>query len=100
MDSELNPDTDALAASFDIVARQDEADKAIGVLRSDVDEVKARLDRVGRAAARPALAVAPPHRSRASSISTCAGVRNASSSRSLAPFRGMAAIPCRTRSMR
>lgn len=59
MDSELNPDTDALAASFDIVARQDEADKAIGVLRSDVDEVKARLDRVGRAAARPALAVAP-----------------------------------------
>src|SRR5690349_3361931 len=59
MDSELNTDADALAASFDIVARQDEADKAIGLLRSDVDEVKARLERVGRAAARPALAAAP-----------------------------------------
>jgi len=59
MDTELNPETDALAASFDIVARQDEADKAIGLLRSDVDEVKARLDRVGRAAARPVLAAAP-----------------------------------------
>jgi len=48
--------TEALAASFDLVARQDEAEKAITVLRSDVDEVKARLDRVSRAAARPALA--------------------------------------------
>jgi HK97 family phage major capsid protein len=47
--------TEVLAASFDIVARQDEAEKAITVLRSDVDEVKARLDRVSRAAARPAL---------------------------------------------
>ena len=47
--------TEVLAASFDLVARQDEAEKAITVLRSDVDEVKARLDRVSRAAARPAL---------------------------------------------
>jgi HK97 family phage major capsid protein len=47
--------TEVLAASFDLVARQDEAEKAIVVLRSDVDEVKARLDRVSRAAARPAL---------------------------------------------
>jgi HK97 family phage major capsid protein len=47
--------TDRLAASFDLVARQDEADQALAGLRSDVDEVKARLDRVSRAAARPAL---------------------------------------------
>jgi HK97 family phage major capsid protein len=58
MDTELPPESEALAASFDIVARQDEADQAIGMLRSDVDEVKARLERVGRAAARPALETA------------------------------------------
>ncbi|MGN6496868.1 MAG: phage major capsid protein, partial [Tsuneonella sp.] len=46
---------DPLDASFDIVARQDKAEAAIGALRSDVDEVKARLDKVSRAAARPAL---------------------------------------------
>ncbi len=44
-----------LEASFDIVARQDQAEQAIDVLRSDVDEVKARLDRVSRAASRPAI---------------------------------------------
>ena len=53
MDTQL--DTDTLAASFDLAQRQDDADQAIEALRSDVDEVKARLDRVGRAAARPAL---------------------------------------------
>ena len=58
MDSEFTPETDTLAASFDIVSRQDKAEEAIGVLRSDVDEVKARLDRVSRAAARPALTTA------------------------------------------
>ncbi|WP_241233495.1 phage major capsid protein [Altericroceibacterium xinjiangense] len=47
--------TEALKASFDLVSRQDAAETAIQVLRSDVDEVKARLDRVSRAAARPAL---------------------------------------------
>jgi HK97 family phage major capsid protein len=47
--------TDVLEESFDLVARQDEAEKAITLLRSDVDEAKARLDRVSRAAARPAL---------------------------------------------
>ncbi|OCC24450.1 phage capsid protein [Croceicoccus estronivorus] len=52
---ELENETEVLAASFDIVARQDTAEKAITVLRSDVDEVKARLDRVSRAAARPVL---------------------------------------------
>jgi HK97 family phage major capsid protein len=45
-----------LAASFDIVARQDAQDNAIAAIKSDVDEVKGRLDRVSRAAARPPLA--------------------------------------------
>ena len=44
-----------LEASFDIVARQDAQEEAIAGLRSDVDEVKARLDKVSRAAARPVL---------------------------------------------
>jgi HK97 family phage major capsid protein len=52
--------SEVLAASFDLVARQDEAEKSLTVLRSDVDEVKARLDRVSRAAARPALDGAAP----------------------------------------
>jgi HK97 family phage major capsid protein len=52
---DMQVETEVLAASFDIVARQDETEKAVTVLRSDVDEVKARLDRVSRAAARPAL---------------------------------------------
>ena len=47
--------TDPLEASFDLVARQDAADQALGALRSDVEEVKSRLDKVSRAAARPAL---------------------------------------------
>ncbi len=46
---------EALDASFDLVARQDAAEEALGALRSDVDEVKSRLDRVSRAAARPVL---------------------------------------------
>ncbi len=46
---------EALDASFDLVARQDAAEQALGALRSDVDEVKSRLDRVSRAAARPAI---------------------------------------------
>lgn len=53
MDMEV--ETEALAVSFDLVRRQDDAEQAIGALRSDVDEVKARLDRVSRAASRPAL---------------------------------------------
>lgn len=52
---EVENQADALEASFDLVARQDEADRAITLLRSDVDEAKARLDRVSRAAARPAI---------------------------------------------
>ena len=48
--------TDQLEASFDIVARQDRTEAEVATLRSDVDEVKARVDRIHRAAARPALA--------------------------------------------
>ncbi|WP_374406907.1 phage major capsid protein [Pelagerythrobacter sp.] len=47
---------DPLDASFDLVARQDKAETDIAALRSDVDEVKARVDRIGKAAARPVLA--------------------------------------------
>jgi HK97 family phage major capsid protein len=50
-------ETEALSASFDLVARQDEAEEKIAGLRNDVDEVKARLERVSRAAGRPALGV-------------------------------------------
>jgi HK97 family phage major capsid protein len=53
MDTETQKDP--LDASFDLIARQDAADQAIGALRGDVDEVKSRLEKVGRAAARPAL---------------------------------------------
>jgi len=52
---DMQIETEVLAASFDLVSRQDEAEKAITGLRSDVDEVKARLDRVSRAASRPTL---------------------------------------------
>ena len=52
MDHELP--ASALDASFDIVARQDAADQMLGALRSDVEEVKGRLDRAVRQA-RPAL---------------------------------------------
>ena len=61
MDTEMP--AEALDASFDLVARQDAADAALGALRSDVEEVKSRLDRVSRAAARPgSSAIAPSPR--------------------------------------
>lgn len=50
---------DAMEQSFDIVARQDQAEADIATLRTDVDEVKARLDKVSRAASRPAIGGAP-----------------------------------------
>lgn len=53
MDNEATPL--ALDASFDLVTRQDAAEQALSALRGDVDEVKSRLDKVGRAASRPAL---------------------------------------------
>ncbi len=46
---------DPLEQSFDLVERQDKADAEIKSLRSDVDEVKARLDKVSRAASRPSM---------------------------------------------
>ena len=46
---------DPITASFDLVERQDTADSHIAALRSDMTEVKGRLDRIGRAAGRPAL---------------------------------------------
>lgn len=52
---DIENQTDTMAASFDLVSRQDKTEADISVLRSDVDEVKARLDKVGRAAARPAI---------------------------------------------
>ncbi|MEM8724556.1 MAG: phage major capsid protein [Pseudomonadota bacterium] len=47
--------TDPLEESFDIVARQDQTEANVAALRQDVDEVKARLDKVSRAASRPAI---------------------------------------------
>ena len=53
---EMTPQTQQLEASFDIVARQEAQEQAIVAVRSDVAEVKTRLDQVARAAARPVLA--------------------------------------------
>ncbi len=47
--------SDPLEASFGLIARQDATDQAVTSLRSDVDEVKFRLERVSRAAARPLI---------------------------------------------
>ncbi|WP_010409662.1 phage major capsid protein [Citromicrobium sp. JLT1363] len=46
---------DPLDASFDIVARQDALEENVATIRTDLDEVKARVDRIGRAAQRPVL---------------------------------------------
>ena len=56
---EMIQPVEALDSSFDLVARQDAAEEAIDALRGDVDDVKTRLDRVSRAAARPVLDGAP-----------------------------------------
>ncbi|MFN4020663.1 MAG: phage major capsid protein [Erythrobacter sp.] len=60
MENTPNPTTfaaaaDPLEASFDIVTRQDRAEADIAALRGDVEEVKSRLDKVARAASRPAI---------------------------------------------
>lgn len=52
---EMHTPVEALDASFDLVARQDAVEEAVTTLRGDVDDVKARLDRVSRAAARPVI---------------------------------------------
>jgi len=49
-----------LEQSFDLAARQDRAESDIAALRGDVDEVKARIDRVAKAAARPAIGGSQP----------------------------------------
>jgi len=46
---------DGLDASFDIVARQQAADAALAALRSDIAEVKSRLERGARQVMRPML---------------------------------------------
>ena len=46
---------DPLDASFDIVARQDALEENVATIRTDLDEVKTRVDKIGRAAQRPAL---------------------------------------------
>lgn len=51
----MTPAADPLDASFDIIARQDQTEADISVLRVDVDEVKSRLDKVARAASRPVI---------------------------------------------
>ncbi|MBX7494443.1 phage major capsid protein [Qipengyuania sp. 6B39] len=51
------PTTDAAEASFDIVARQDKTEAEVAALRSDVDEVKARVDKIAQAATRAARPV-------------------------------------------
>ncbi len=49
---------ESLDSSFDLVTRMDSAEQGLEALRGDVDEVKSRLDRVGRAAVRPVIAAA------------------------------------------
>ncbi|WP_068076088.1 phage major capsid protein [Novosphingobium lentum] len=56
MDIATETKADPLAASFDIVARQDAQDVQINSLQGDVEEVKGRLDKVSIAASRPPLA--------------------------------------------
>lgn len=56
MDTPTPIAVDEAEASFDIVARQDAAEADIATLKSDVVEVKARVDRIAVAAQRPALA--------------------------------------------
>ncbi|MGE8134511.1 phage major capsid protein [Novosphingobium subterraneum] len=53
---EIETKADAIAESFDIVERQDAHDAAIAALRSEVEEVKGRIERAGRMAVRPMLA--------------------------------------------
>lgn len=52
---ESMPPVEALDTSFDLVARQDATDAAVSALRTDVEDVKSRLDRVSRAASRPVI---------------------------------------------
>ena len=53
--SPTTADTTAIDASFDLVSRQDRVEEQVQGLRHEVDEVKGRVDRIARAAQRPAL---------------------------------------------
>jgi HK97 family phage major capsid protein len=55
MDTPATPTPTTLDDSFDLVARQDQAEAAITLLQTDVAEVKSRLDKVALAAARPPM---------------------------------------------
>jgi len=94
--------TDPLDASFDIVARQDALEADVTTIRTDLDEVKARVDKIGRAAQRPALGTgdSAPAEVKGFVDATCGAVRFMRSSRSPAPRPAMAAMPCRARSTR
>ncbi len=52
---DIETKADALTGSFDIVERQEAHDAAIAALRSEVEEVKGRIEKAGRAAVRPML---------------------------------------------
>lgn len=54
MDTPTTP-RETAEASFDIVARQDKTEADVTALRNDVNEVKARVDKIGRAAVRPVI---------------------------------------------
>lgn len=97
---EANPPIESLDSSFDLVARQDAAEEAIDALRGDVDDIKTRLDRVARAAARPVIEGAASEASVASSTAISAAAGKPSSSRSPAPFRVTAATPSHAKSTR
>ena len=55
IDSAIETKANAFDASFDIALRQDEAAAAIEALRSDIAEVKGRIDKVNRTALRPMI---------------------------------------------
>src|SRR5690242_15502622 len=61
---DIENETDALEESFDLVARQDAAEAAIAGLRSEVDEVKGRVERLGRAPRAPLAGAEPGSESR------------------------------------
>lgn len=51
----MENDIETHEQSFDLIERQDRTEQQIGAIQSEVAEVKSRLDKVARAAARPAL---------------------------------------------
>lgn len=60
MTTEIETKADPLAGSFDIVERQDAHDAELAALRSELTEVKGRLEKAGRLALRAPLAGGEP----------------------------------------